>query len=209
MAKEDGAGRGDGARLRDLRTRAGLSLAAAAAAGGMSKGELSKLETGVRPLRADHVVRLARVFGLPAADLLTPDSPYRALLADVATAGPALIPLYDGRDLARSGGEARPVGTVAPFDGIRGVAGAYAVTITDLSNAPALTPGVILHVDPGRVPTVGDLVVNRIHWSPLAFYLRQDDDGHLYGLTLSRRRVDLDLDDLDRLHKVAGIAYVG
>lgn len=198
----------DGARLRALRGKAGLSLAAAATAAGMSKGELSKLETGVRPIRPDHVVRLAQVFGLPAAELLSPNSPYRAMLGEVR-APAAGIPLYDGRDLARSGAEARPVGTVAPFEAVRGTPGAYAVTINDLSNAPALTPGVILHVHPAKVPSVGDLVVNRINWSPLAFYLRQDDEGRFYGLTLSRRRVDLELDEVERLHKVAGVSFLG
>jgi len=198
----------DAARLRALRGKSGLSLAAAAAAAGMSKGELSKLETGVRPIRPDHVVRLAKVFGLPAAEILSPGSPYRALLGEV-TAPAATIPLYDGRDLVREGEKARPVGGVAPFEALRGVPGAYAVTIADLSNAPALTPGVILHVHPDRAPSVGDLVINRVGWSPLAFYLRQDDDGRFYGLTLSRRRVDLELDEVERLHKVAGISFVG
>lgn len=198
----------DGARLRSLRGKAGMSLAAAAAAAGMSKGELSKLETGARPIRPDHVVRLARVFGLPAAELLTPGNPYRELLGEVQPPA-AGIPLFDGRDLALAGSNAQPVGTVAPFEAVRDVPGAYAIIINDLSNAPALTPGVILHVHPARVASVGDLVVNRVNWSPLAFYLRQDDDGRFYGLTLSRRRVDLDFEEVERLHKVAGVSFLG
>lgn len=88
----------DGARLRSLRGKAGMSLAAAAAAAGMSKGELSKLETGARPIRPDHVVRLARVFGLPAAELLTPGNPYRELLGEVQPPE-AGIPLLDRKSV--------------------------------------------------------------------------------------------------------------
>src|SRR4051794_39778324 len=65
--------------------------------------------------------------------------------------------------------------------------------------------GVTVYVHPKRPVLNNDLVVNRVSWSPLVFYLRQSDDGDLYGLTLSKKRVDLQADDIDRLHKVAGI----
>lgn len=198
----------DGARLRALRGQRGLSLAQLAGQAGLSKGELSKLETGVRPVRPDHVLRLARALAVPPQDLLGPDSPLQALLQERPQPA-ATLPLYDGRDLVRDGDSARPTGSIAAPEPLRGVPGAYAVVINDLSNAPALAPGMVLHVDPSRVASVGDLVINRVGWSPLAFYLRQDDDGHFYGLTLSRKRVDLALEDIERLHKVAGVWFVG
>jgi hypothetical protein len=78
-----------------------------------------------------------------------------------------------------------------------------------MANAPALLPGLVLYVHPKRPVMINDLVVNRVSWSPLVFYLRQSDDGDLYGLTLSKKRVDLQADDIDRLHKVAGIWMIG
>lgn len=196
----------DSSRLRSLRTARGMSLSALAAKVGLSKGELSKLETGVRPLRPDHVAKLAKAFEIAPADLIGEASALRVMVAPEPA---ATLPLYDGRDLARVGNAAEPIGRVDAPAQLRSVPDAYAITINDLSNAPALMPGVVLHVHPGRAPALGDLVVNRVSWSPLAFYLRQDDDGRFYGLTLSRRRVELSLEEVERLHKVAGIWFVG
>jgi len=216
-----GTGGEEGARIRTLRQQRGLSLTDLARRAGLSKGELSKLETGVRPLRPDHLERLASALELPAQALLVPDSPLHRLTAappsgmavdGTAADGPAAaggIPLYDGRDLARLGARAQPVGRVDTPIPLKGVDGAYAVVINDLSNAPVLMPGVVLHVNPARVPAPGDLVINSQGWSPLAFYLRQDDDGRFYGLTLSRRRVELTQEAVERLHKVAGLWFVG
>ncbi|WP_162305880.1 helix-turn-helix domain-containing protein [Oleisolibacter albus] len=198
----------DGPRLRALREERGLSLARLAAAAGMSKGELSKLENGVRPLRPDHVLRLGRAMGLNPEALLAPGSPLLALMLP-QRAERTSLPLYDGRDLTRAGSAAEAIGIVPAPEQLRGDPDAYAIVINDLSNAPALMPGVVLHVSPAGVPRVGDLVINRVSWTPLAFYLRQDDDGQLYGLTLSRRRVTLDLEDVEKLHRVAGVWFMG
>jgi len=64
-----------------------------------------------------------------------------------------------------------------------------------------------LLVNPNAPANVGDLVINRLNFSPVAFYLRQDDDGLIYGMTLSRRRVDLSIEDVEKLHKVVGVWF--
>ena len=193
----------DGVHLRTMRTSRGMSLAALANSAGLSKSEISKLENGVRPFRPDHVIRLAKIFGVGPVDMLAPNSPLRSMLGEVRTETD--LPLYDGRELSRDGDNAIPRGKSPRPAPLRNAARAYAVTVNDLSNAPALAPGAVLQVNPDIPASVGDLVINRLSWSPLAFYLRQDDDGALYGLTLSRRRIDLRMEDVDKLHRVTGI----
>lgn len=195
----------DGVHLRMMRTSRGMSLAALATSAGLSKSEISKLENGVRPFRPDHVIRLAKIFGVGPTEMLSPASPLRTMLSENKT--DTELPLYEGRDLARDGVDAKSASTIARAPQMRNIAGAYAVTVNDLSNAPAIGIGAILLVNPNAPANVGDLVINRLNFSPLAFYLRQDDEGTIYGLTLSRRRVDLSIEDVEKLHKVVGIWF--
>jgi transcriptional regulator with XRE-family HTH domain len=64
----------DGVRLRNYRVMKNITLTKAATLCGVSKSELSKLESGARPIRPDHVIKLAGVYGTTPLDLLTPDS---------------------------------------------------------------------------------------------------------------------------------------
>lgn len=195
----------DGVHLRMMRTARGMSLAALANSAGLSKSEISKLENGVRPFRPDHVIRLAKIFGVGPTEMLSPASPLRSMLSE--SKADAELPVYEGRDLARDGVEAKAAGIVARPPQMRGVQGAYAVTVHDLSNMPAIGIGATLLVNPNTPANVGDLVINRMDFAPLAFYVRQDDEGVIYGLTLSKKRVELSMDDLDKLHRVVGIWF--
>lgn len=198
----------DGVRLRNYRVMKNITLTKAATLCGVSKSELSKLESGARPVRPDHVIKLAGVYGITPLDLLTPESKLRAFVeraSDTRKAGSTDLPLFDGRSLSSQKEAARACGkTPCPIQ-LADVPGAYAVSIGDMTNAPALLPGIVLYVHPERSVMINDLVINRVTWSPLAFYLRQSDDGDFYGLTLSKKRVDLEVEDIERLHKVVGI----
>ncbi|MFD7511766.1 helix-turn-helix domain-containing protein [Streptomyces sp. NPDC059853] len=57
-------------RLRDLRTRAGLTLEAAASRAGLSPAHLSRLETGGRQPSLPMLLALARIYGTTVAELL-------------------------------------------------------------------------------------------------------------------------------------------
>jgi transcriptional regulator with XRE-family HTH domain len=198
----------DGVRLRNYRVMKNITLTKAATLCGVSKSELSKLESGARPIRPDHVIKLAGVYGITPLDLLTPGSKLRAFIERAANGQAASlsdIPLFDGKALSLQKELARASGKVPCPIQLADVSGANAISISDMANAPALLPGIILYVHPRRPVVINDLVVNRVSWSPLVFYLRQSDDGDLYGLTLSKKRVDLQADDIERLHKVAGI----
>jgi transcriptional regulator with XRE-family HTH domain len=195
----------DGIHLRMMRTSRGMSLAALAASAGLSKSEISKLENGVRPFRPDHVIRLAKIFSVGPMEMLSPASPLRNMLSD--SKADSELPLFEGRELARDGGVATARGGFTRPPQLRDAAHAYALTVNDLANAPALGIGATLLVDPDKPANVGDLVVNRISFTPLTFYLRQDDEGGIYGITLSRRRVELTMEDVEQLHPVVGIWF--
>ncbi len=195
----------DGVHLRMMRTSRGMSLAALATSAGLSKSEISKLENGVRPFRPDHVIRLAKIFGVGPTEMLSPASPLRSMLSE--SKADSELPLFDGRDLARDGLGATARSGISRPPQLRGIVGAYAVTVNDLSNSPALGIGTTLLVNPDTPANVGDLVINRLNYTPLAFYLRQDDEGTIYGMTLSRRRIDLTIEDVEKLHRVTGVWF--
>ena len=74
----------DGTRLRNYRVMKKITLTQAATLCGLSKSELSKLESGARPIRPDHIVRLAKVYSVTPLDLLTQNSKLRAFVEHVA-----------------------------------------------------------------------------------------------------------------------------
>lgn len=57
-------------RLREQRKTRGLTLTQVAGAIGMNVGYYSKLETGERPLRLDHLRRVAAFYGTDTGELL-------------------------------------------------------------------------------------------------------------------------------------------
>src|SRR3954469_7026286 len=92
----------DGTRLHNYRVMKKITLTQAAGLCGLSKSELSKLESGARPMRPDHVIKLAEVYGVTPLDLLTPDSKLRAFVERVADVqcNQRDLPLYDGKALS-------------------------------------------------------------------------------------------------------------
>lgn len=60
----------DATRMKELRTRAGLSQAALAKKSGLSLGSLRNWEQGRRAPSVAAVIVLAQAFGVPTADLL-------------------------------------------------------------------------------------------------------------------------------------------
>jgi transcriptional regulator with XRE-family HTH domain len=68
-----------GPRLQRLRSQRGMSLAAVAAATGISKSTLSRLETGQRRPSLDLLLPLAQTYRVPLDDLVgAPKSATRA-----------------------------------------------------------------------------------------------------------------------------------
>jgi transcriptional regulator with XRE-family HTH domain len=63
-AKEEGTG----ARLREIRLRAGMKAMDLAKRMGVSQGHLSRIETGKQAVRSEVLVKLAKVLGVKPAD---------------------------------------------------------------------------------------------------------------------------------------------
>jgi transcriptional regulator with XRE-family HTH domain len=61
-----------GAKLRELRERAGLNKSALARASGIGRGPISRLERGLHPPDYDTLSRLAAALGLRVADFRCP-----------------------------------------------------------------------------------------------------------------------------------------
>ncbi len=73
-----------GARIRELRVERGMSLAAVADAGFISKGHLSSVERGLTAITIETIGRLALALGLLPMDLLTfPSEDVRAEVGEL------------------------------------------------------------------------------------------------------------------------------
>ena len=88
--------------LRDLRKRAGMSIGELSAESGVSAAVISKLERNISKAELETLYRLARVFGITAAELLN--------LAEARMAHPlkATMRRYPGCSIMTSGCIPRP-----------------------------------------------------------------------------------------------------
>ena len=68
-----------GATLRRLRKTAGLTLEQAAQQAEVTKGYLSKVESGQATPSMRVIIRLSEVFGIPLSDILMPDAQRRPI----------------------------------------------------------------------------------------------------------------------------------
>src|SRR5258705_13551599 len=68
-----------GARLRDARRRARMSLRELAGKGGMSIGQLSKIETGKKPVSLRHFDTIRKALGVPLSAIF-PDAESRYVI---------------------------------------------------------------------------------------------------------------------------------
>src|SRR5262249_45203546 len=127
------------ARLRHFRLACDMTLSEAAHKSGLSKSEISKLESGARRIRADHLHRLARIYGAPAHELAGPSSALTALLGSngatirAAETNGGTLPVFSTNLLARQHDNAQEISRVSAPLQLRGDASAYAVEVTDMS----------------------------------------------------------------------------
>jgi SOS-response transcriptional repressor LexA len=188
------------ARVRTLRKRAGLSMAAFAKAVGMAGA--SSVQRYESPtdyaggyLKRDLVSAFAKaligkgnppivhaeVWELAGPEFQpTPLEPSNATIGQKLSSSTAHIPLYgqavggiDGEFLLNEGNRLADI--VAP-PALASVSGAYAVTVSGESMEPRYFDGEVVFVHPKRRPVKGDFVVAQIHnpndGPPLAFVKR-------------------------------------
>jgi transcriptional regulator with XRE-family HTH domain len=149
-------------RIREWRNRRRMSLAELGEIVGLSRSEISKLESGSRRVRADHLVVLAKALKVAPEDLMDKEA-VRELIGESvpARAGAASLTVVQVR---RQNGTIRVHPDEASVSGdappqIANVAGAYAFYMPDTSMEPRIPVGALLYVHPLLPPRAGDLAV--------------------------------------------------
>ena len=149
-------------RIREWRNRRRMSLAELGEVVGLSRSEISKLESGSRRVRADHLVVLAKALKVAPEDLMDKEA-VRELIGD---AEPARLPTVSLPVLQAR----RQNGTIVVPQDVPGVSveapppianvpGAYAFYMPDTSMEPRVPVGALLYVNPMLPARAGDLVV--------------------------------------------------
>ena len=150
-------------RIREWRNRRRMSLAELGEIVGLSRSEISKLESGSRRVRADHLVILAKALKVPPDDLMDKET-VREMLGELPPPTPAAVPSVPVA-LARrqNGGIVIQMSPEAPTveapPQIARVPGAFAFYMPDTSLEPRVPVGALLFVNPMLPPRAGDLAV--------------------------------------------------
>ncbi|HXP96182.1 MAG TPA: helix-turn-helix domain-containing protein [Telmatospirillum sp.] len=149
-------------RIREWRNRRRMSLAELGEIVGLSRSEISKLESGSRRVRADHLVVLAKALKVAPEDLMDKET-VRELIGDSAPARASAASLTVA-PVRRQNGTIRITLEDASVSGeappqIANVAGAYAFYMPDTSMEPRVPVGALLYVHPLLPPRAGDLAV--------------------------------------------------
>ncbi len=139
-----------------------MSLAELGEIVGLSRSEISKLESGSRRVRADHLVVLARALKVAPEDLMDKEA-VRELIGESVPSRPGgasltVVQVRRQNGTIRMQPEESSVSGDAPPQ-IANVAGAYAFYMPDTSMEPRVPVGALLYVHPLLPPRAGDLAV--------------------------------------------------
>ena len=152
-------------RIREWRNRRRLSLAELGEATGFSRSEISKLESGARRVRADHMVALARALGIHPDELFEASSDISMSAAPAAEAerpGRASVPLLAAKGTAMALHLELGASMVECPPSLGEGGGAYAFYMPDTSLEPRVPVGARVYVHPMLPPRPGDLAVVRM-----------------------------------------------
>ncbi len=149
-------------RIREWRNRRRMSLAELGEIVGLSRSEISKLESGNRRVRADHLVVLAKALKVAPEDLMDKDT-VKELIGDGLPSRPSAATLTVVQ-VRRANGLVQIVTAESGLHGdappqIANVPGAYAFYMPDTSMEPRVPVGAQLFVNPMLPPRAGDLAV--------------------------------------------------
>lgn len=189
-------------RIREWRNRRRMSLAELGEIVGLSRSEISKLESGSRRVRADHLVVLAKAMKVAPEDLMDKEA-VRELIGDGTPTRPAASSLTIAQARRQNGiiallvdqssvnGEAPPQ--------IVNVPGAFAFYMPDTSMEPRVPVGALLYVHPMLPPRAGDLAVISHGDEPPCLASVERRSNALVAI-LGANRPPLDLNDPDVTH---------
>lgn len=149
-------------RIREWRNRRRMSLAELGEIVGLSRSEISKLESGNRRVRADHLVVLAKALKVAPEDLMDKEA-VRELIGDGMPSRPSAATLTVVQ-VRRQNGLVQVLPTESGLSGdappqIANVPGAYAFYMPDTSMEPRVPVGAQLFVNPMLPPRAGDLAI--------------------------------------------------
>ena len=149
-------------RIREWRNRRRMSLAELGEIVGLSRSEISKLESGSRRVRADHLVVLARALKITPDDLMD-QTVVRELIGEPVPGATVLSTLAVAHAKRQNGAivilrDDTNVTVEAPPQ-VANVPGAYAFYMPDTSLEPRVPVGALLFVNPMLPPRAGDMAV--------------------------------------------------
>ncbi len=218
-----------GARLADLRQRAGLTQEAIGKRLGVTRAAVSQWEKGLTVPSFWRMKALADMFNVDHGWFLTGRNPGErrpggrdvaageasesegiALPAAEPRSGSDMIPVLA---VARGGDDQEmfqedPVDFISRPPLLRGVRDAYAVEVTGTSMRPKYWPGNILHVNPFARPKPGKGVIiwKRNRAILIKEFVRQTSDGILVREYSPREReFALGNDEIVEIHTVVGL----
>jgi transcriptional regulator with XRE-family HTH domain len=177
--------RSAGDRLAHLRLRKGLTMDAAAKLTGISKSELSRLETGKRIVKNWHIVAFASAYGLTEEALryvLACNQQIHAFMPDALQKNN--IDLRQSYEMKRfyashlikssNSADSSQISISVPF---RFSTDSYCIVFDTPYSDSILPIGSLIIVDPKQRPLMGDIVLNRISWKPLIINLFNTAEG--------------------------------
>lgn len=188
-----------------------MSLAELGEIVGLSRSEISKLESGSRRVRADHLVALAKAMKVAPEDLMDKEA-VRELIGDGASARPvaASLAIAQARrqngtiviltDLASVNGEAPPQ--------IVNVPGAYAFYMPDTSMEPRVPVGALLYVHPLLPPRAGDLaVIAKTGEAPTLASIERRSNALVAIIGAALDPIDLNDPDIAQTARIVGMWF--
>jgi transcriptional regulator with XRE-family HTH domain len=198
-------------RIREWRNRRRMSLAELGEAVGLSRSEISKLESGSRRVRADHLVVLAKALKVAPEDLMDQNA-VRELIGDTVPTihGPASLGVVPTR---RQKGaiiilrDEPSVAVEAPPQ-VANVTGAYAFYMPDTTLEPRVPVGALLYVHPLLPPRAGDLAIVAVDGEPPALASVERRSNALIALIGNDgTAVDLNDSSVVSAERVAGMWF--
>lgn len=200
-------------RIREWRTRRRLSLAELGETVGLSRSEISKLESGSRRVRADHLVALAKALKVPPEELMDKDT-VRDMLGELPPPQPSSGPTLPVLQSRRQDGtilvprqEPTALSVPAPPQLVH-VPGAYAFYMPDTSFEPRVPVGALLFANTVLPPRAGDLAVIALErGEPVLVWVERRADSLVGFAGKEQSAIDLSAPTVRRTHRIAGLWF--
>ena len=199
-------------RLAKLRKVSNLTLDQVASLSGISRAELSRLETGDRRLLDTHLAKLSRAYNTTLNELknlveYTVESRVRLIQLGEASAAPAalhLLPLLTPAELQQAGYARKAVRQVqVPFTSLS--AQAYALALTPAVAGDVFSPGTIIIADPALRVRLGEMVIDPAGQDLLLLRTYRNTSGQLAATFAGRSFALAPTQKLEDFHKIAAV----